>query len=92
VSGITSYKLTDHARFEMARRGINEDEIAQVLSEPEQSEQVRPGRVVYQSRVIRGEPPRIFLLRVFVDVDRQPPEIVTVYLTSKIGKYWRDAK
>lgn len=24
-----------------------------------------------------------------VDVDRNPPEVVTVYRTSKIEKYWR---
>jgi hypothetical protein len=26
---------------------------------------------------------------VFVDVHRSPPEVVTVYRTSKIEKYWR---
>jgi hypothetical protein len=36
-----------------------------------------------------GEPPGVSLLRVFVDVDRDPPEVVTVYRTSKIEKYWR---
>jgi len=89
ASPIAPYKLTDHARFEMARRQISEDEIAQVLSAPEQSEPVRPGRKVYQARVTKGEPSKTYLLRVFVDVDRQPPEVVTVYCTSKISKYWR---
>ena len=28
-----------------------------------------------------------YLLRVFVDVDRTPAEVVTVYRTSKIEKY-----
>lgn len=91
ASSIAPYKLTDHARFEMARRGISENEIAQVLSAPEQSEPVRPGRAVYQSRVAKGASRKTFLLRVFVDVDRQPPEVVTVYLTSRIRKYWRVA-
>ncbi len=89
ASSIAPYKLTDHARFEMTCRRIGEDEIAQVLSAPEQSEPVRPGRKVYQSRMTKGEPPKTYLLRVFVDVDRQPPEVVTVYRTSKISKYWR---
>ena len=86
---ITEYRLTDHAQFEMKRRQIGEAEIAQVLSAPEQIETVRPGRVVYQSRVEMGEPTRVYLLRVFVDIDRQPVEVVTVYRTSKIDKYWR---
>ena len=89
VSSIAPYKLTDHARLEMARRQISEDEVAQVMSAPEQSEPVRPGRRIFQSRVTKGEPPKAYLLRVFVDVDRQPPEVVTVYRTSKISKYWR---
>jgi len=38
-----------------------------------------------------GFPPKTYLLRVFVDVDREPPAVVTIYLTSKIKKYWRTA-
>jgi hypothetical protein len=30
-----------------------------------------------------------YLVRVFVDVDRSPAEVITVYRTSKIDKYWR---
>lgn len=87
---ITEYRLTDHALMEMARRQIAEVDVARVLSAPEQTEPVRPGREVYQSRLEFGDPLKIYLLRVFVDVDRQPPDVVTVYRTSKIKKYWRD--
>ena len=83
------YRLTDHARFEMERRGISEAEIARVLSAPEQSDLVRPGRVVYQSRMEYEEPGKIYLLRVFVDIDRQRAEVVTAYRTSKVEKYWK---
>ena len=89
MSFIADHYVTDHARLEMARRQIGEAEVAQVISAPEQSEAVRPGRMVYQSRMTWGKPPKTYLLRVFVDIDRQPPEIVTVYRTSKIDKYWR---
>ena len=90
VAGITGYIFTPHAEFEMRRRGIGRDAVLQVMSGPEQTEDVRPGRVVMQSRMaLEG---RVFLLRVFVDVDRQPPEIVTVYRTSKVSKYWRAGK
>ncbi|MBI3697461.1 MAG: DUF4258 domain-containing protein [Acidobacteria bacterium] len=85
----TSYRLTDHARLEMARRHITEAEIAQVLAAPEQIERLRPGRIVAQSRLPVGEPPRRSLLRVVVDVDRQPPDVVTAYRTSKLQQYWR---
>ena len=86
---VKDYILTSHALFEMARRQISEDDVAEVLSAPEQSEPLCPGRMVYQSRLQMGDPPKIYLLRVFVDVDRHPPEVVTVYRTSKIAKYWR---
>lgn len=89
---IIEYRLTDHARLQMERRHVTAAQIAQVLSAPEQSETIQCGRMVCQSRVDFGEPPRTYLLRVFVDVDRQPAEVVTVYRTSKIEKYWRNER
>jgi len=67
---------------QLARRGISEADLRAVLSAPVQVLGVRPGRVVAQAKV--GS----HLLRVFVDVDRTPPEVVTAYRTSKIDKYW----
>ena len=86
---ITKYRLTEHAKEEMARRQISQENVANVLAAPEQIEAVRQGRSVYQSRIKTGKPPQTYLLRVFVDVDREPPEVVTVYRTSKVTKYWR---
>lgn len=73
----------------MARRHISEAMIDQVLTTPEQTETIRIGRIICQSRIELGEPPKLYLLRIFVDIDREPAEAVTVYLTSKIRKYWR---
>ena len=87
---IEHYHLTDHARQQMARRGISEAKVDQVLRAPEQVLEVRPGRVVYQARMDAENAEIVYLLRVFVDVDRSPPDVVTVYRTSKIAKYWRD--
>lgn len=86
---ITNYRITEHAREEMVRRQISEEDVAKVLANPEQAEKIRTGREVYQSRLSQGEPSRVLLLRVFLDVDRVPPEVVTVYRTSKVAKYWR---
>jgi hypothetical protein len=74
----------------MERRGLNEETVRAVLAGPEQRLEVRPGRVVLQSRVSMGMPRRTYLVRVVVDVDRHPAEVVTVYRTSKIAKYWRE--
>jgi hypothetical protein len=86
---ITTYRLTDHARLEMTRRQISDAEVESVLAAPEQTACVREGRAVYQSRIEVGEPAKTYLLRVVVDVDRQPSEVVTVYRSSKVQKYWR---
>ena len=73
--------ITDHAAGQMAKREVAEAEVRRVLALPDEVVDVRPGRVVAQAVLGRQ------LLRVFVDVDREPPEVVTVYLTSKIDKY-----
>ena len=86
---LENYRLSDHSRREMARRNITEAEVYAVLRSPEQAETIRDGRVVLQSRMTTGIPATTFLLRVLVDVDRDPPQVVTVYRTSKVRKYWR---
>ena len=86
---IHDFIFTDHALKEMARREITREDVKTVLRRPAQTEMVRDGRAVYQSKISMGEPPKIYLLRVFVDNDPAPPYVVTVYRTSKIEKYWR---
>jgi hypothetical protein len=85
---IIRYNITEHAQWEMQRRGLSEAEVQVVLHSAEQRAEVRSGRCIYQSRVVWGEPVKVYLLRVVVDVDRNPPEVVTAYRTSKIDKYW----
>ena len=89
IEPVHEFVFTDHALIEMARRQISEEDVKTVLAKPEQTEIVREGRAVYQSRLEMGEPPKIYLVRVFVDIDPRPPYVVTVYRTSKIEKYWR---
>ena len=81
--------FSDHALFQMRRRGISEKEVMRVIQKPGQTEEVRPGRVIFQSQLTVGEPAGTFLLRVFVDVGKSGLEVVTVYRTRKIEKYWR---
>lgn len=89
IEPIFDIVFTDHALIEMARRDISQEHVRNVLANPEQTEIVREGRAIYQARYDMGEPPKTYILRVFVDVDRKPPHVVTVYRTSKIEKYWR---
>ena len=88
VYGMPKYTLSEHALFEMKRRVISEDIVRGILLSPEQRVDILPGRVVLQSRVSVGESAKGYLVRVFVDIDRDPAEVVTVYRTSKINKYW----
>jgi hypothetical protein len=87
IDAITDYTITDHAAIEIARRDLSVEMIDEVLKNPEQRLEVRAGRVVLQSRV--QEAGSEYLVRVFVDVDRTPAEVVTAYRTSKVLKYWR---
>ena len=59
------YNLTDHVKQEMARRQISEEDIAEVIANPEQTETVRADRIVCQSRFKAGSPPKTYLIRVF---------------------------
>jgi len=73
--------IQEHAAHQMAKRQVSEADVRSTLARPEAVLPVREGRVVAQA--IQGS----HLLRVFVDVDRDPPEVVTVYRSSKIEKY-----
>ena len=71
----------------MRTRGVTEDLVARAIFAPERVENRRPGRIVVQTRVELGLPPRPYIVRVILDVSRRPPEVVTAYLTSKLAKY-----
>jgi hypothetical protein len=73
----------------MERRQVATDVVVATIDNPEQAFSVSNSRMVAQSRVSTGQPPVAYLIRVFVDVDRVPAVVVTVYRTSKIEKYWR---
>jgi len=82
------FRLSDHAEKELARRQIPRDWLDSVLDHPEQCFEESEATEVRQSR-FRSPDARIYLLRVFVATDKQPPVIITVYRTSKVAKYWR---
>ena len=85
---VIGYVITPHAAFEMMRRRVGEEVIRGILTGPEQRFPVRSSRHVLQSRITFAG--KSYLVRVFVDIDRDPTEVVTLYRTSKIGKYWRE--
>ena len=40
---VSAYTITEHARWEMSRRGLSEDQIRRVLASPGQRHKVREG-------------------------------------------------
>ena len=72
---------------QLTARGIEAAAVREVLVHPDQVLPERAGRVVAQREVWLGDPAKAYLLRVFVDIDRTPAEIVTAYRTSKVTKY-----
>lgn len=90
IEPITNYIITPHASFEMKRRGLDEEIVSRVITNPEQGMDVRHGRVVLQSRIQMDDPLKTYLVRVFVDIDRNPAEVVTIYRTGRISKYWKE--
>lgn len=72
----------------MARRKVDIRQIQHVLATSTDVRLVRPGRVVVQ-QADGSSAGREKLIRVVVDVDRNPPEVVTVYVTTKVSKYTR---
>lgn len=69
--GIARFALSGHAALEAGRRGLSPDIIRRVVEAPEQTEEIRPGRIVAQSRIQMGNDAKIYSIRVFVDVDRE---------------------
>lgn len=71
----------------MEKLQISEADLDQVLRIPDQLLRISPVRLVLQSIItVTG---KRYLFRAFVDTDREPATVVTIYRTSKIEKYWR---
>jgi hypothetical protein len=81
--------FTDHALIQMLRRGISKKEVREIIQNPGQTDEIRPGRVLMQSRIIERDRESEILIRVFADVSEKSIEVVTAYRTSRIEKYWR---
>ena len=82
-----SFRISNHAREEMTRRGIDLEVVESVLAAPGQIGQEHGGIVCYQSPVI--DEAKRYLLRLMVNDSVEPMVLVTIYKTSKLNKYWQ---
>jgi hypothetical protein len=80
------YTFTPHALEQMQERNIPLQTVLTVLNEPEQIVPAKNDRSACQSKVTMSDGE--YLLRLIVDADGM---VVTIYLTSKIEKYWSES-
>ena len=83
-------RISNHAREQMKERGITEEMVLGIISSPQQTIPQGLEKMIYQSVKYFEEEKRNFLVRVFVNIIKQPNLVITVYRTSKIEKYWQD--
>lgn len=71
------FVFSKHAEEQMLRRGLDKDQVLAVIQNPdtiiEDSEEV----AIFQSVIKENE--QLFLLRVFINRNKQPMMIVTLY-------------
>ncbi len=79
--------FSDHAALQIDRREISLEDIKSVLANPYSIQPLTDNRVVVQGLISSVIVNKSFLLRIFVDIDSDPPVIVTAYKTSKLEKY-----
>ncbi len=85
-----SYILTTHAQEQLVKpeRNIPREVFEQVMMKPEQVVLDEYGGTVYQSRFV-AENGKTYLLRTFIKDDIEPVLVKSIYVTSKVRKYWR---
>jgi predicted metal-dependent peptidase len=71
----------------MMERHLPEEMVIDAVERPQQVLEVSKGRKVAQKTFSKGG--RDFLLRVIFSEKANRREVITVYLTSKVSKYWR---
>ena len=83
-------RISNHARAQMSDRGIAEEMVMGIIASPQQTVTQGEEKMIYQSVKYFEEDDRNFLVRVFVNIIKQPNLVITVYRTTKIAKYWRN--
>lgn len=84
--------FSKRALEQMIRRNINYEIVLSTVSMPNQTivDDKDPAIVVCQSLIKERESGQVFLLRVFVNRDKQPNVVVTLCKTTQISKYYEN--
>ena len=83
---MNKFELSLHAIEQMKIRGVPEEIIFEVLENPDNIYSENEGQLIYQ-KVVLFDGLKQYLVRVFVNSDKIPNLVKTVYRTSKLSKY-----
>ena len=84
--------ISDHARFQLARRQLLEETVRNVAQNPQQVVQLRKERKICQSKYYDSVEGKEMLLRVICEERHNQRYVVTAYRTSRIDKYWEEGQ
>ena len=77
--------FSNHSKQRIKARGISEETVLSVIEKPDGVIEEAKCKRIYHKQLFEKE--TSFLVRVFVNVCRQPNVIITAYKTSKVKKY-----
>ena len=83
------YKLTEHAKEEIIRRQIPINMLEETISNPQTIVPAVNNRKCYQA-VYTSENQKKYLIRIITEEKEGELLVITVYKTSKIGKYIKE--
>ena len=81
--------FSEHALFEMKRRGIEKESVKEVVERPQQEIPSRNNKIILQSKYLNGLQNKEMLLRVIGRKSGKDILIITAYKTSRIERYWQ---
>ena len=83
---MNKFELSLHVIEQMKIRGVSEEIIFEVLENPDKIDFESEGQLIYQ-KIVLFDGLKQYLVRVFVNSDKIPNLVKTVYRTSKLSKY-----
>jgi hypothetical protein len=79
------FRISGHAKEQIRIRGLSIQIIEMVWDDPDSVLPESSGVICLQKIVLENNKP--YLYRVFINLENEPPIIITAYKTSKFWKY-----
>ncbi len=79
------YGLSVHARDRLKQRRISQEVLEKVLMSPDEILEEDKCKSIYQRKLKNGG--KIYLYRIYINLCKEPPMVITAYKTTKLEKY-----